>query len=71
MLVGTRPKIEKSTCNIKINGTLIKSTCNTKLLGLHIDHCLKWDKQVEHIIKTVSPKLGLLQRLSRAQYIAL
>ena len=30
------------------------------MLGLQIDPYLKWDKQVEHILKVIALKFGLL-----------
>ena len=65
MLVGTDKKIRGSTINVKIGDTVINSTQNAKLLGLHIDPYLKWDKQVEYILKVIAPKIGLLQRISQ------
>ena len=65
MLVGTDKKIRGSIINVKIGDTFINSTQNAKLLGLHIDPYLKWDKQVEYILKVIAPKIGLLHRISQ------
>ena len=65
MLVGTDKKIRGSTINVKIGDTIINSTQNAKLLGLQIDPYLKWDKQVEYILKVIAPKIGLLHRISQ------
>ena len=65
MLVGTDKKVRGSTINVKIGDTVINSTQNAKLLGLHIDPYLKWDKQVEYILKVIAPKIGLLHRISQ------
>ena len=58
-------KIRGSTINVKIGDTVINSTQNAKLLGLHIDPYLKWDKQVEYILKVIAPKIGLFHRISQ------
>ena len=54
-----------STITVKIGDILINFAQNAERLGLHIDLYLKWDKQVEHILKVIAPKIGLLHRISQ------
>ena len=49
---------------IKINDTDLEQVNVFKLLGVYIDNYLSFKDHCDYIVKTLSPKLGLLSRLS-------
>ena len=62
---GRVPSISNLILNINIFGTSLTLCNETKLLGIILDSCLSWDKHIDYICKKVSPKIGILYRLSQ------
>ena len=65
IILGTRQRISNLILNIHISGTSLTLCNETKLLGIILDSCLSWDKHIDYICKKVSPKIGILYRLSQ------
>ena len=65
MLLGTRQRINNLDLHVKIENTSLEMCNNSKLLGVVIDNCLSWNDHVEYLYKKISPKLGILYRLSK------
>jgi hypothetical protein len=65
MLIGSRQRIANLSLDIYIAGNILEMCTSTKLLGIYIDNCLSWDKQIEYLSNKLSPKLGVLYRLSK------
>ena len=51
--------------NIFINNLPLEQTPCIKYLGVHIDPQLKWSEHINHIISSVSRRLGVLNRLKQ------
>ena len=64
ILLGHSSRINDVDLNLIFNDTRLPSCDNTKLLGVVIDSQLRWNEHVTFLLKKVSPKLGLLRRLS-------
>ena len=64
ILLGHSSRINDVDLNLIFNDTRLPSCDNTKLLGVVIDSQLRWNEHVTFFLKKVSPKLGLLRRLS-------
>ena len=64
-LIGTRQRIARNKLNVSIGTDELISCDNVKLLGVQIDPNLNWHLHVNHVVKTVNPKIGLLQRLAK------
>ena len=65
MLIGTKANIKDNAISIKINQTALELVSSFKLLGLHIESHLSWKLHLEHLTKVLSPKVGMLCRLSK------
>ena len=65
MLIGSSYKLrtEKPHMNIKIDENPIQVSDNEKLLGVNIDSSLKWNYQVDTVLKKVNSLLYLLSRI--------
>ena len=63
MLLGTRQRINNLNLHVKIENTSLEICNNSKLLG--VDNCLSWNDHIEYLYKKISPKLGILYRLSK------
>jgi hypothetical protein len=57
-------RIDRSKFKVYYDGKLLSYADNIKYLGIVIDECLNWDKQVAHIRKAVGYKLALMRRIS-------
>ena len=64
-LLGTRQQINNLDLHVKIENTSLETCNNSKLLGVVIDNCLSWNDHIEYLYKKISPKLGILYRLSK------
>ena len=53
------------TYALNINGEIIPSLVEVKLLGIIIDHKLKFKKHIDHLCKKGSYKLYALKRIRR------
>ena len=51
--------------DIYISNNVLKQCKESKLLGLIIDESLQWDRHIDYLVKRISPKVGLLYRLSK------
>ena len=65
MLIGTKANIKDNAISIKINQTALELVSSFKLLGRHIESHLSWKLHLEHLTKVLSPKVGMLCRLSK------
>ena len=48
---------------VRVGDAMVKETPTVKLLGLFIDHDMKWNTQLQHLKKTMTNRIGLLRRL--------
>ena len=64
IILGHKSKIRDINFSLHINGAVLPQCSSTKLLGIIIDEHLCWDSHIQHLLKKLSPKLGLLRRLS-------
>ena len=65
LLLGSRQRLNNLSLNISISGVGLNMCTETKLLRIIIDNSLSWEKQIEHVCSKVSPKIGILYRLSK------
>ena len=49
--------------HIELNGTLLEQVDHVKLLGLELDEDLCFDNHVESLSKTISKRIGILNRI--------
>lgn len=63
MLIGTRQKICNAELNVYIADKPITKERCCKCLGIIIDDTLSWGPHIEYVRKTVSSKLGMLNRI--------
>ena len=49
---------------VSINGVYIRSVTESKSLGITIDNCLSWTKQIKSVQKSFCSKLSLIRRIS-------
>ena len=64
IILGHKSKMRDINFSLHINGAVLPQCSSTKLLGIIIDEQLCWDCHIQHLLKKLSPKLGLLRRLS-------
>ena len=65
LLLGSRQRLNNLSLKISISGVGLNMCTETKLLGIIIDDSLSWEKQIEYVCNKVSPKIGILYRLSK------
>ena len=65
LLLGSRQRLNNLSLNTSISGVGLNMCTETKLLGIIIDNSLSWEKQIEYVCNKVSPKIGILYRLSK------
>ena len=65
LLLGSRQRLNNLSLNISISGIGLNMCTETKLLGIIIDNSLSWEKQIKYVCNKVSPKIGILYRLSK------
>ena len=65
ILLGTRKRVNNVNLDIYISNNVLKQCKESKLLGLIIDESLQWDRHIDYLVKRISPKVGLLYRLSK------
>ena len=64
IVIGHPSKTYQLDFDLYLNNVKLPSCKSTKLLGIVIDDHLSWDDHVHYLLKKMSPKLGLLRRLS-------
>ena len=64
MVIGHPSKTYQFDFDLYLNKVKLPSCKSTKLLGIVIDDHLSWDDHIHYLLKKMSPKLGLLRRLS-------
>ena len=63
MLIGSKQKVNNTDLNVSIAGVSVAKVNDVKCLGVIIDESLSWGPHVEYVKKTVSSKLGMLNRI--------
>jgi len=63
-MIVFRPRVPPNLFEIKLSGETIVETTEEKLLGVHVQHDLKWKKHVEKLTSEVNYALSVLRRLS-------
>ena len=63
MLIGSKQKVHNTDLNVSIAGSSVVKVNYVKCLGVIIDESLSWGPHVEYVKKTVSSKLGMLNRI--------
>ena len=63
MLIGSKQKVHNTDLNVSIAGGSVAKVNDVKCLGVIIDESLSWGPHVEYVKKTVSSKLGMLNRI--------
>ena len=63
MLIGSKQKVHNTDHNVSIAGSSVVKVNCVKCLGVIIDESLSWGPHVEYVKKTVSSKLGMLNRI--------
>ena len=63
MLIGSKQKVHNTDLNVSIAGVSVAKVNDVKCLGVIIDESLSWGPHVEYVKKTVSSKLGMLNRI--------
>ena len=58
-------KRNNSSFSVKLNNVELPVSSEIKLLGVTIDDQLTWKSHIQYLCSKISPKLGLLHRLSR------
>ena len=66
MLIHRKKSVQKNL-NVTINNEKLKQIENVKYLGLSIDSKLQWHNHINNVCKTVTKKLGMMNRTS--QYV--
>ena len=56
-------KQKSCTLSINVNGNDLECVDNEKLLGVYIDPSLSFNKQVDHVCRSITSKLALLRRI--------
>ena len=64
MLVGSKPSVGEYILSGSLNQISLTPTNEIKLLGINIDCHLNWKNHIKLHCKSISPKVGLLHRLS-------
>jgi hypothetical protein len=64
VIIGTKTKISDFVLSVSLNDACLEQTNVIKLLGLYVDNTLSWDMHVNNLLNSLSPKVGLLHRLS-------
>jgi len=65
MLVGSRYSVVNTRdLQVKLDGKLLKQSEHCKYLGVYMDSCLNWNKQITYIASRVYPKLKMLNRIA-------
>ena len=64
LLLGSGQRLNNLSLNVSISVVGLNMCTETKLLGIIIDNSLSWEKQIEYVCSKVSPKIGILYRLS-------
>ena len=64
MLIHRRKNIN-GNINVTINGAKLQQTDNVKYLGLYIDNKLQWHNHINNLCKTITKKLGMMNRTSK------
>ena len=64
IVIGHPSKTYQLDFDLYLNNVKLPSCKSTKLLGIVIDDHLSWDDHIHYLLKKMSPKLGLLRRLS-------
>ena len=64
IVVGHPSKTYQLDFDLYLNNVKLPSCKSTKLFGIVIDDHLSWDDHIHYLLKKMSPKLGLLRRLS-------
>ena len=62
-LIGSKQKVHNTDLNVSIAGSSVVKVNCVKCLGVIIDESLSWGPHVEYVKKTVSSKLGMLNRI--------
>ena len=65
MLVGIKSSVGEYVLSASLNQVSLTPTNEIKLLGINIDCHLNWKNHIKLLCKSISPKVGLLHRLSR------
>ena len=63
MLIGSKQKVHNTDLNVSIEGSSVVKVNYVKCLGVIIDDSLNWGPRVEYVKRTVSSKLGMLNRI--------
>jgi hypothetical protein len=65
MVLSTKPSIQNSNFNVKLNNSAITRVHQTKFLGVIIDSKLTWQHHIMHIKNKISKIIGILHRVRR------
>ncbi len=63
MIIGTAHMTSEKQTKIILDGTLLDRVKFTKFLGVFIDECLTWKNHIDCICKTISRKIGVMNKL--------
>ena len=63
MLIGSKQTFHNTDLNVSIAGIFVVKVNYVKCLGVISDESLSWGSHVEYLKKTVSSKLGMLNRI--------
>ena len=64
-LIFNFSKNNQFSTEVKLNGEVIETVSETKLLGTIITNDLKWEKNIERIVKESNKRMAFLHKLSR------
>jgi exonuclease III len=65
MIISSNVNVNTQSLTVTINDTPLDQVNNFKLLGLYIDSQLSWKIHLDHLLKLLAPKVGVLCRLSK------
>jgi hypothetical protein len=65
IMVIHRKKQINDNINVSVNGTVLAQIENVKYLGLCIDNKLQWNSHINNVCKTITKKLGMMNRTSK------
>ena len=64
-LKRSRQRVMDINLDVSISNETLQQVAASKFLGLIVDSSIQWSEHVDYLIKKLSPKLGLLYRLSK------
>ena len=64
MLIGTNRRIKNTSLKLLVDQCELENVTCQKILGVYVDHNLKWNKQYNYVCKKLNMKINLLKRLT-------